>query len=97
MKVDLTKEQIKEWMEKQPESAILNEEGSDHVCFCLKGIVDWYNDGRPLGSFLTAVVKNDLIDACGRADDINVSVLSIYAKFLFNKVPMDYVRKAEEL
>lgn len=44
-------------------------------------------DGRPLGHFLTAVLTNDLFEACGRADDNNVWVLPVITAYVFNHLP----------
>ena len=43
--------------------------------------------GRPIGSFLAAILANDFVDAAGRADDINQGRLFDYAKFLYNYAP----------
>lgn len=39
------------------------------------------------GSFLTAVLSNDLMGALGRADDINLDALPAYGRFLYNDAP----------
>ena len=41
---------------------------------------------RP-GSFLSAVLCNDLMEAIGRADDANVRALNAYAIYLYNYAP----------
>lgn len=41
------------------------------------------------GSFLTAVLSNDLREACGRADEDNVRALHAYVYFLYNYAPGD--------
>lgn len=43
--------------------------------------------GRPVGDFLTAVLENNLSEACGRADDENIDNLPAYAAYLYNEVP----------
>lgn len=40
------------------------------------------------GGFLTAVLKNDLRDAAGRADSINAGLLYFYVGWLHNEAPM---------
>lgn len=40
------------------------------------------------GSFLTAVLENNLMEACGRADDINRGALFTYCSFLYNDVDL---------
>lgn len=56
---------------------------------CRDGLKLYIERGIPPGSFLEAVVSNDLREACGRADHINryrifdyVSFLSQYAPFV---------------
>ena len=39
------------------------------------------------GNFLQAVIKNDLRDACGRADSENLPLLPLYVKWLYNVAP----------
>lgn len=43
--------------------------------------------GRPVGDFLTAVLANDLQDACGRADDYNLPNLPALAAWVYNECP----------
>lgn len=39
------------------------------------------------GSFVTALLANDLVEAAGRADYLNVKRLDAYASFLYNEMP----------
>ena len=48
----------------------------------------WIQHGIAPGDFLTAVLKNDLAEACLRADDENIHLLCDYIKFLQNYAPM---------
>lgn len=41
------------------------------------------------GGFLTAVIQNDLSEACATADDENLRNLPAYAAYLYNFAPMD--------
>ena len=41
----------------------------------------------PPGHFLTAVICNDLTEACGRADDENMANLPAYVAYLYNEAP----------
>ena len=41
----------------------------------------------PPGDFLTAVICNDLREACGRADDENRHLLFEYVKFFYQHAP----------
>ena len=43
--------------------------------------------GRPLGSFLQAVVSNDFKDAVGRADGTNIRNLPAFAAYVYNEMP----------
>ena len=51
------------------------------------GIERYINHGVPPGDFLTAVICNDLRDACGRADDENRYLLWDYVLFFHNEAP----------
>ncbi len=52
------------------------------------GIIRYYENGIPPGDFLTAVIDNDLKEAVGRADDVNVNALKAYVMWFFNQAPM---------
>jgi hypothetical protein len=56
----------------------------------MRGALDRYiGHGVPPGNFLTAVLCNDLREACGRADDINRVRLHDYLTFLYCDAPSD--------
>ena len=42
---------------------------------------------EPVGDFLTALLENDLREACGRADDENLHNLPAYVAYLHNEAP----------
>lgn len=44
-------------------------------------------EGQRVGHFLTAVLSNNLCDACSRADDENILLLPNYVRFLHNYAP----------
>jgi hypothetical protein len=44
-------------------------------------------DGIKPGNFLTAVLHNDLFDAVGRADSVNLPLLPVYVRWLYNVAP----------
>lgn len=50
-------------------------------------LLAWVNDGIRPGSFLTAVLENNLMEAVGRADSKNALHLKDYAAFIYNAVP----------
>ena len=52
-------------------------------------LVQYILMGRPVGSFLHAVLSNNLMQAVWRADDHNQVALHEYAKFLCNHAPID--------
>ena len=52
------------------------------------GIIRYYEHGIQPGSFLTAVINNDLREAVGRADDTNVHCLHKYIMWFYNQAPM---------
>ena len=86
-------EEIREYAERNNESWLTPNE-LDHVATCMEHIQRWYYEGYPLGGFLTAVVRNDLLEACFRADDINIRALKLYAYFLTWNLPADWRQKA---
>jgi len=56
----------------------------EHMQESARGYVE---DGRPPGSFLKAVLTNDLTGAFGRADDINQQCMFRWATWLYNECP----------
>ena len=89
----MTRQEVEEWLKGELEATELTEKELDHVVECMYHIILWYYEGLPLGHFLTAVLKNDFMEACGRADDTNRKVLFAYAKFIYNKLPSDFGKK----
>uniref|UniRef100_A0A6M3LRE8 Uncharacterized protein n=1 Tax=viral metagenome TaxID=1070528 RepID=A0A6M3LRE8_9ZZZZ len=89
----MEKAEIREYLERNNEPNLTPEE-LDHVAMCMEHISKWYYEDYPLGEFLTAVVRNDLIEACFRADSINCKALKLYAYFLSWNLPADWRKKA---
>ncbi len=54
---------------------------------CQQALKDWILVAYSPGSFVTAVLENDLMQACGRADHINRHCLFDYVSFLYNDAP----------
>lgn len=52
-----------------------------------QSIIRYIRNGSPGGHFLNAVLKNDLKEACNRADDDNRGQIYEIVKFLYNRVP----------
>ena len=92
-----TESEIRDWLTRKyvsPHRLHLTLDDIDHIAMCLYHIGRWYFEGYPLGSFLSAVVRNDFREACLRADDINQRALPIYAMFCVNHIGHDYIDKA---
>lgn len=53
----------------------------------LGGLRRYIDDKIPPGGFLTAVITNDLKEACGRADDQNRRIIFEYVAYLHNYCP----------
>lgn len=56
----------------------------DHM---VGGIERYIEQRVPPGSFLSAVICNDLKQAVAKADDINMNLLPQYVKFFYNCAP----------
>jgi hypothetical protein len=57
----------------------------DHIVDTGTSIMcDKWHVGYPPGSFAQAVVDNDLIEAFGRADDINIYCIRFYVMLMYN-------------
>jgi hypothetical protein len=54
---------------------------------CRDGVQRYIETGSPVGGFLQAVFENNLVEAFGRADDINRAHLWDYTMFLYNEAP----------
>jgi hypothetical protein len=52
-----------------------------------EGLVEYLVARRPTGSFLEAVLRNDLKDACARVDAVNRPFLYYLVFFLYNYAP----------
>ena len=55
----------------------------------IDGVVRYLVRGIPPGSFLNAVLSNDLMGALREADDANRNALWAYGNFLYNCAPSD--------
>jgi hypothetical protein len=49
-----------------------------------EGLVEYIAARRPVGYFLTAVLSNDLREACARADDVCAPAIHRVVFFLYN-------------
>lgn len=56
--------------------------------YMIPGLTRYFvNRVRP-GSFLTAVLQNDFMEALGHADHTNINCLKAYGMFLYNHAPL---------
>jgi len=55
----------------------------------IEALLRYVEHGIEPGSFLKAVLCNDLVDACGRADVYNRRKLFEYVEWLYNEAPAD--------
>ena len=56
--------------------------------YMIGSLVQYILIGRPVGSFLTAVLNNDLRAAVDRGDETNQPIIHKYIKYLHNHAPM---------
>ena len=54
----------------------------------LEGIHRYIKNGIAPGDFLTAVIQNNLSEACVRADHKNLQNLPAYAAYFYNEAPL---------
>ena len=87
-------QEIREYLERNNEPNLAPDE-LDHVAMCCEHIQKWYYGDYPLGSFLTAVIQNNLTEAVFQADHINLKALKLYAWFLTWNLPADWREKAK--
>jgi hypothetical protein len=52
-----------------------------------EGIIRWVEEGVRPGSFLWAVIRNNLFDAWGHADDTNRALLTLYVRWFYWEAP----------
>ena len=53
----------------------------------MPGITQYIEQGIRPGSFLQAVISNDLKEAIGQADDENINNLPAYVGYFYNEAP----------
>ncbi|HEC66848.1 MAG TPA: hypothetical protein ENI23_16355 [bacterium] len=57
----------------------------------------YIEQGAPPGDFLTAVIRNDLKESFGRADDINIARMFDIVDFFYNEAPLECWGSPEEM
>ena len=55
----------------------------------IESISEYVQNGRPVGSFLEAIICNNLKEAVARADNHNLTIIPAYVKFFYNEAPSD--------
>lgn len=55
--------------------------------YMIESLEAYVNGHRPTGSFLQAVISNDFLGACEKADHENLYNLPAFAAWLFNEGP----------
>lgn len=92
--------EVRQWLKRNADNLTpeipLDTTELDHVAKCMHHIWQWYFEDRPLGDFLTAVVKDEFAEACIKADDANRKSLYLYALFLHHHIGYDYRDKASK-
>lgn len=56
---------------------------------CRESLRAYVEHGRPVGSFLHAILANNLVGAFSYADDENAARIKDYAEWLWNEAPGD--------
>jgi len=56
--------------------------------YVVADLEQYVSTGKSQGSFIHAVLCNDLKAACDRADDNNMQILPAYVAYLYNKCPL---------
>jgi len=51
------------------------------------GMQRWIEHGIKPGNFLQAVIRNDLVDSFGQADEINLAAIFDIVEFMYNEAP----------
>lgn len=54
---------------------------------CFDSLIGYAMFGWEMGDFCTELVNNNLVEACGRADDMNSRLIKEYACFIYNILP----------
>ena len=56
--------------------------------YMFDAVLNYFNYHIKPGDFLTALLKNDLMEACVRADPENLEALPAWAALLYNEAPV---------
>jgi len=55
--------------------------------WALESLEAYVETGRPTGDFLRACLTNNLVEACGRADEHSILALRHIVGWIYNKAP----------
>ena len=61
------------------------------------GVLRYFNDHVEPGDFLCAMLANNFMEACVRADDKNLAALPAWAALLYNEAPTDSYGSPEKV
>jgi hypothetical protein len=61
------------------------------------GAREYVERGRRPGGFLLAVLRNDLVEAFGKADGTNLRAMEVWVLWLFNEAPRECWGSAEKV
>jgi hypothetical protein len=53
-----------------------------------ESIIQWVENGRPVGDFLRNVIENDLSGAFGHGDRLNIDAMEGYVRWFYNYAPL---------
>jgi len=67
------------------EKLLLEQTGASTLV--VNALIDYIEERRKVGHFLTAVLSNDLNDAFARADDTNVEAIGTLIRWIYNYAP----------
>ena len=96
---EIIRQQVREFMERNHISAgithlFINDEYREHIINCGTSILcTKYEIGYSGGSFVQAIVNNDLHGTFARADSINTEAIKFYCMLMYNvtpNIPKDY-------
>jgi hypothetical protein len=65
--------------------------------YMVEGIKAYIEEGRPAGSFLMALLTNNLVNAVMKADETNLRYIRNWALFLHNEAPSECWGSAEKV
>lgn len=94
----LTEEAIRAYLDLNLPTDNITHGNLSHIAECCHHLYLWSMGGYPvLGSFLSAILENDLMAAVAAADDINRTALWVYAQFIYNVAPGNWKEMPKRL